>query len=58
MAKVLMGLSDTVRCFVCHNLTGLLAARIVGDGLLACSRCAAHRQTLTGPGGEVELVGA
>ena len=48
---------EIVRCFNCKNLMGLLAARIVGEGLLACDRCAARRETLSGPGGEVDVIG-
>jgi hypothetical protein len=33
---------DRGRCASCHNLTGGLDLRIVGNGLVACSRCARH----------------
>ena len=50
-------LIEKLRCFNCRNRMGLDGAQIVGEGVLVCKRCAAHKETLAGPGGEVGLVG-
>lgn len=48
---------DAVRCGNCRNRVGPEAARVLGDGLLVCERCASRIRRFEAPGGTVELVG-
>jgi hypothetical protein len=51
------GPTDTLRCFSCHNLTGIPNLHVTPEGHLICSNCARNRQILPGPGGTVVVLG-
>ena len=49
-------LSSTVRCYACRNRVGVDGLAL-HEGVLLCERCQRRCQPLSGPAGDVELVG-
>jgi hypothetical protein len=51
------GPTDKLRCFSCHNLTGIPNLHVTPEGHLICSNCEKNRQILWGLGGTVLVLG-